>query len=183
MREQCSVRTSVDVDEAFGIIEPYFIAVRERFIRSGARRVKKTRLEVARWVHDSPRHFAATEDTGHAIVIAPEFCELPPETVLAILSHEFGHAVDFLYPATYFVMDDGELVELPPVPLRAFEDKREEQTNYARARAWEKRDKDMVERTADRIAEHMTGRLIGYSGPCELQSFDRGERPRRSGLR
>lgn len=45
-------------------------------------------------------------------------------------------------------------------------------------RAWSERGTTQVEWAADGIAETVTGRRIGYSGNCMLQSFDRGaERP------
>lgn len=176
------MRTSLSLDEAEAVIEPYFTAVKETFQESGATLTKSVRLELAEWAHDKPRHYAATEDTGRLIVVAPEFAELPEGTILAILSHEFGHAVDFLYPGEFMVVDDGELVMMPKIPKGALES-RQTEAAIARARVWRDRDKDTVERTADAIAEHFTGRLIGYSGPCELQSFERGVRPRRLGLR
>jgi hypothetical protein len=177
------VRATLTVEEAEAVLEPYFLAVKEVFVANGAKRCVRVKLEIAPWIHDSPRHFAATEETGKTMVVSPEFAELPEETVIAILSHEFGHAVDFLYPGEYLLVDDGELVEMPPVPAGKLIDKKAEQAHIARARAWEKRDKDAVERTADAIAEKFTGHLIGYCGPCELQCFDRGRRPRRAGLR
>jgi hypothetical protein len=176
------IRATLTVEEAEAVIEPYFLAVRDIFVGNGAARCKRVTMEVAPWIHDSARHFAATESTGRSMVVSPEFAELPEETVLAILSHEFGHAVDFLYPGEYLLVDDGELVKMPPVPAKLI-DKHAEQANIARTKAWEKRSKDAVERTADSIAEMFTGRLIGYCGPCELQCFDRGHRPRRPGLR
>jgi len=42
-------------------------------------------------------------------------------------------------------------------------------------RAWQTRDDDVVELTADAIAHHVVGARIGYVGPCLLQCFDRGE--------
>lgn len=176
------VRSPISVEEAEAVIDVYFTVVKETFVRAGAKRVKKVDLEVARWVHDSPRHYAATEETGRHIVAAPEFAELPEPTLVAIMAHEFGHAVDFLYPGEFKLMDDGELVRMPAAP-RELIDKKAEQAMIARMRALRDRDKDTVERTADAIAEHFTGRKIGYLGPCELQCFDRGVRPRRLGLR
>jgi len=176
------VRSSLTIDEAAAVAEPYFLAVREVFLIGGASRCKKVRLEIASWIHDSPRHFAACESTGRVMVLAPEVLELPEATVLAILSHEFGHATDFLYPGEFVLVDDGELVRMPPVP-EYLVNKKAEQANVARMTAWEKRDADTVERTADSIAEHFTGKRIGYCGPCELQCFNRGARPRRDGLR
>jgi hypothetical protein len=176
------IRTGLALDEARVILEPYFLAVKEKFMESErVPLVRSVSLEVLDWVHNAPRHFAATEETGRRIVVAPEFAELPEDTVLAILSHEFGHAVDFLYPGDYMV-DDSGLVRMPKRPMRAM-DERAESAVRARMRVWQRRDKDTVERTADAVAEHFTGRTIGYSGPCELQSFERGTRPRRAGLR
>jgi len=183
MGEACpEIHPLLSVEEAEAVIEPYFLAVQEVFVANGATKCKKVRLEVAPWIHDSPRHFAATEDTGKIMIVSPEFAELPEDTVVAILSHEFGHAVDFLYPGEYLLVDDGELVKMPHVPAKLI-DKKAEQANLARMRGWEKRDKDTVERTADAIAEMFTGKRIGYCGPCELQCFNRGRRPRRAGLR
>jgi hypothetical protein len=177
------VRASLSLDAAEAVIEPYFAAVKQVFVEGGASSAKKVRLELAGWAHDAPRHYAATEDTGRVIITAPEFAELPEETIVAILAHEFGHAVDFLYPGKYVFADD-ELVEMP-MPDRDGDliDKKAEQANVARMRAWRRRGKDDVERTADAIAELFTGQQIGYCGPCELQCFNRGTRPRRLGLR
>jgi hypothetical protein len=176
------IRSSRTDEEAEAVIEPYFLAVQETFVKAGAERCKKVRFEVAPWIHDSARHFAACEDTGRRMVVAPEIAELPEETLLAILSHEFGHATDFLYPAEFVLIDDGELVRLPRVPAKLI-NKKAEQANLARMNAWQRRDSDSIERTADAIAERYTGHLVGYCGPCELQCFDRGRRPRRKGLR
>lgn len=166
--------TDLTVEEAYAILEPYFLAVQERFVAEGAKRASNVRLEVAPWAHDTLRHFAATATTGSPVVVAPELAELPEETVLAILSHEFGHAVDYLYPGEYVLVDDGELVRLPPTPAHDLGGKRGEQAYLARMKRWERRDDDAVERTADAIAEHFTGHAIGYCGPCDLQCFDRG---------
>ncbi len=170
------------MEEAEAVIDPYFTVIQKIFMEGGAE-VRKVRLELARWAHDTPRHFAATEDTGRVIIVSPEFAMLPEETIAAIISHEFGHVVDFLYPGRYVLIDDGELVEMPVVPEGALISDKAEQAHVARARAWRRRSKDSVERTADAIAELFTGRTIGYCGPCELQCFDRGRRPRRLGLR
>ena len=183
MGEACpQIESFLTVEEAEAVIEPYFLAVQEVFIGNGSKRCKKTRLEIAPWIHDSPRHFAACEDTGNVIITAPEFAELPEETVLAILSHEFGHATDFLYPGEFVLIEDSELVRYPPVPAKLI-DAKAEQAHLARIKSWEHRSKDTIERTADFITEMFTGKLIGYCGPCELQCFNRGHRPRRPGLR
>jgi hypothetical protein len=174
--------TELTVEEAQAILEPYFIAVQERFVAEGAGRARGVRLEVAPWAHDSDRHFGATSTTGSPLVVAPELAELPEETVLAIFSHEFGHSIDYLYPGEYVLMDDGELVRLPPTPASDFGGRRGEQAYLARMTHWNDRDDDTVERTADAIAEHFTGHAIGYCGPCSLQCFDRGT-SRPEGLR
>jgi hypothetical protein len=175
------VRRSVTEEEAFIVLEQYFTALKRTFVEEGAERLEPVRLEIAPWVHDSPRHFAATAPAGNLIVAAPELAELPEETVVAILAHECGHATDFLYPGDYQLMDDGELIRLPPVPAELI-DERAAQANLARMRAWRRRDEDTIERAADAIAECFTGRVIGYCGPCSLQCFDRG-RPRPRGVR
>jgi len=176
------IRSPLTVEEAEAVIEPYFLAVRDVFVGNGATKCKRVTLEIAPWIHDSPRHFAATEESGKLMVVSPEFAELPEDTVIAILSHEFGHAVDFLYPGEYMLVDDGELVKMPRVPPGKL-DLKGTQASVARSRSWRDRDKDTIERTVDSIAEMFTGHLIGYCGPCELQCFDRGHRPRRPGLR
>lgn len=164
-------------DEAFAILEPYFLAVRTQFVEQ-APRVKKVQLDISRQMHDTARHFAGW--SGRAVLASPEMVHLPEETVLAILSHEFGHAVDFLYPGAYVLVDGEGLVHQGDV---AGSDKRAEQARVAIARRWEKRDDDTVERTADAIAEMVLGRSIGYSGPCLLQTFGPGVRPRPEGLK
>jgi hypothetical protein len=174
--------TDLTVEEAYAILEPYFLAVQERFSDAGAKRVKDVRLEVAPWAHDTPRHFGATAHKGSPIVVAPELAELPEGTVLAIFAHEFGHAVDGLYPGEYVLMEDGELVRLPPTPASDLGGRRGEQAYLARMTHWNGRDDDTIERTADAIAEHFTGHAIGYCGPCDLQCFDRGT-SRPEGLR
>jgi len=177
-------------EEAHAIIEPYFDAVQETFVGGGAKRAKSVHFEVHPWVHDSPRHFAACSEHGTPILAAPDLAELPEETLLAILSHEFGHAVDFLYPAEYEVREGGivRLPEIPPGNLKRFFDgdehlgKKADQVVLARMKRWYDRDVDTVEATADAIAVGFTGRAIGYCGPCDIQCFDRG-RPRPAGLR
>jgi hypothetical protein len=166
-------------EEAFAVLEPYFEAIRDRFL-SESPKVSRVRLDIDASIHDARRHFAAWDLDLHRIVVAPHMAELPEETVLAIFAHEFGHAVDFLYPATYTV-SDGELVTLPSLPDEPG-DKRSRQAVAARLRWWKERDDDTIERTADAIGESVLGRRIGYCGPCLLQCFD-GIKPRPLGLR
>jgi len=183
--EHCpDTKTGISNDEAFVVLEPYYAAAREIFeIYERERwptqkaRLPRVRLEIARWIHDSPRHFAATADDGSHVIVAPEMTELPEQTVLAIFSHEFGHAIDMIYAPEFFLVDG----ELRWVPIPG-DDDRAGQARVARMKQWERRDRDTVEMLADAIAEHVTGTSIGYSGPCLLQSFGRGEK-RPAGLR
>ena len=176
MTEQCSeLTTDLGADEALLIIEPYYQAVRELFVVSGLKKVRRTRLYCAPWVHDSPRHFGACRDDGTAIVVAPEMAELDERIVLAILAHELGHATDFLYPGRFVLGHE----------RKAQERDREKFTNGQWTRwikSWEQRDADTVELVADAIAELATGHQIGYVGPCRLQCFDAGK-ARPQGLR
>lgn len=155
--------------EAQVVIEPYFAAVQQQFVEFGLDRCKKTRLVCAPWVHDSPRHFGACAEDGQRIYVAPEMADLPDTTVLAILSHEFGHAIDFLYPAQFALGREG-------LQQRNFERVSDKQFR-AWLSGWQGRDRDIVEVTADAIAEHVLEAPIGYSGPCELQSFEGPARP------
>jgi len=104
---QCEApETDLTTDEAFVILEPYFLAAQELFLDAGLRKTERTRFYVAPWVHDSPRHFAATRDDGLAVMMAPEAAELPEGTVAAFFAHELGHATDFLYPGEWVLGED-----------------------------------------------------------------------------
>jgi len=167
--------TDLTESEALSVIEPFYEETREIFLGAGLSALRRTRLYCAPWIHDSPRHFAACKDDGSAIIVAPHLAELPIETLGAILAHELGHAVDFLYPAEFVVGPDHLAVR------RRREDFDERQ--WLRwMREWQRREKDVVERTADAIARVVTGIDIGYVGPCELQCFNRGS-ARPQGLR
>lgn len=161
------------------ILDPYFRALREEFLaderaRFGGARLARVMLDCASWREAcgeecAVRNFAATSEDGRLVVAAPELVELPEDTVLAILAHELGHAYDFSYPGQW-LLADGELV-------RVHADDRDplvERVRLARARAWRDRDADTVERVADEIASLVLGREIRYSGPCLLQTFERG---------
>lgn len=169
-------RTDLTCDDALAIIEPYYHAMQEVFVESGSLALcKKTRLYVAPWVHDAARHFAACRDDGKAIIVAPELAELDERMVLAILAHELGHACDFLYPGEFALGKDRQ----------ALRRDREEFTDKQWAKwvqAWQKRDDDAVEFTADAVTQLATGMTIGYTGPCQVQSFARGK-ARPQGLR
>jgi hypothetical protein len=168
--------TDLTTEEAHAIIEPYFLVVREQFLDAGLDRVRSVQLRCRRWVHNTPRHFAACFEDGSEIVVAPELAELGYDTVCAMLAHELGHATDFCYPGEFVLQGDR-------VERRRFDVEDPQQVKQWRKwrSGWKERDTDTVELTADAIAEHVMGVPIGYRGPCLLQAFE-GE-PRPIGLR
>jgi hypothetical protein len=171
-----------DAEVAFYIVEPYFEAAVDTasgFVEGLGLpdRTGEIRLEIRAEMHDTARHFAGCQTDGRLIAFAPQVVDLPEETLGAIMLHEIGHALDFLYPGV-FVLRAGDLdVMVPPnddpVQMRRY---------LNRVRQWYDRDDDTVERTADAVAEAMSDRRIGYLGPCLLQTLDAGV-PRPKGLR
>lgn len=176
MSECADTTTTVTLDEAFAILEPYFIAMQERFVEAGLTETKRVRLYVAPSMHDSARHFAGAREDGTVIMLAPEMVELPEPTTAAIIAHEFGHATDFLYPGEFVLGENRSAVRRQRNGLE------NDDRWITWLKDWEKRDDDVVEYMADAIAERVTGRRIGYVGPCKLQTFDRGK-ARPQGLR
>lgn len=172
----------LDKGETRLVIEPYFDAVRERFLAHGLRRAEKVKLDVED-LH-SGRNYAATRDDGVLILVSPELCDLDEDQVVGILAHEFGHATDFLYPAR-FQLCSGELMDWPSPSWsqKARQAEQDDRGAYNRMVQWEKRGHDITERTADAIASLVFGRPVQYAGPCLLQSFERGQAPRPIGLR
>jgi hypothetical protein len=166
--------TELTLDEAHSVLEPYFLAVRAVFLEAGLTATKRVRFHVERGLHDTPRHFAACSGDGRNIYAAPELAEMPYETTIAILAHEFGHASDFLYP--------GEFALGSERVIRRLRDSVDEKQWLRWQKSWEGRSDDVVEITADKIAELVWGKPIGYLGPCLLQSFTGGV-PRPLGLR
>lgn len=163
---------------AYAVIEPHFDAVRDHYAshrpdgKTALSEVRRTKLVVDRRIRDSERHYAACRDDGLLIVVAPEAADLRHEQLVALLSHEFGHATDFLYPARYAGRRDEAAVWVP-----------EGVRKMARIRrAWAERTDDQVEWDADSIAMAVTGRKIGYCGPCLIQCFSGGS-ARPAGLR
>lgn len=102
------------------------------------------------------RQFAYCEqnDKGVRIVVAPDFEEQGSDHVEAILAHEIGHAIDFLYTRKQIESVLGSA--LPKTP----------------------------ERLADEIVYRLWGTRISYNGKLCLQSFRSGitPRPRKLGL-
>ncbi len=172
------VETDLTLDEAFVVIEPYFEAVRERYVATGLDRCSRVRLFCAGHLHDTPRHFAACRDDGLIIMVAPELAaaEIMEDTILAVMAHELGHATDFLYPGEFAFGGD----DAPAIRRDSDSMKRKHWLSWQRS--WEERDDDLVERTADAISHYALGFRYGYAGPCMLQSFD-SARARPYGLR
>jgi hypothetical protein len=165
------------------VVAPHFEGVRDVFLSFSPepdlrlQKLKKIKFVIDESMHDTPRHFAATRDDGLLMLFAPEIVDLDVETLVAIIAHEFGHALDFLYPARFYMPADGPaeatwIVERD-LDTRAFR---------TWSKIWDKRNRDQIEWAADGIAEFMTGKHITYCGPCILQCFSGGiERPK--GLR
>lgn len=179
----CSLlHTDLSREEARTVLEPFFEAARELFLEAGLERCVKTKLVVSGKMHDTPRHFAACRDDGLLIYVAPQMVELPDHFVVGIMAHEFGHAVDFLYPGEFRLRGEAAAREA----REAVGPKQ-----WARVlRTWQRvhesqgtEDMDQVERLADAIAASVYGAPIGYGGPCRLQTFQGGETPRPEGLR
>ena len=161
------------------VIRPSFDAVQDVFSEyhrrfGGSHEIERVSLLVNPERHDSERHFAACAMSGKLIEIAPEGADLPLETLTAIICHELGHASDFLNPGSWeFVSRDK--------PARWVPEDAKPEKRKAIERRWLNRDDDEIEWWADSIAYAVTGRKIGYCGPCLLQCFDGARRPR--GLR
>ena len=159
--------------------------MRVLYVDHGFSRCADTKLEVAGWVHDTPRHFAGCRDDGKLVVAAPQLADLPIDNVVAVFSHELGHAVDFLYP-TRFQLVIEELREFPgdwdvDIQRRPTADL-DAKTLRAVMDQWKNRDEEQIEQLADAIAELVVKKPVTYAGPCLLQTFAGGE-PRPVGLR
>lgn len=176
----CRLAEFDDATVAYTIIEPYFdLAVEKarRFVQTQGldpSKLDAVKLRVDKVMHDTARHFGGCRTDGKVVVLAPQIVDLPEQVLGAVMLHEIGHAVDFLYPGVF---------ALRGRKLQAVErDFRGTRNALNRAASWDRRDADTVEFTADAIAERMSGRAIGYLGPCQLQTL--GVRaPRPAGLR
>ena len=165
----------VEPEVAASVIRPYFDAVRDTFASfvpvpscGPMAKLADVVFVVNEKRHDTPRHFAACRNDGKQLEFAPQFVELPVATMVAILAHEFGHAADFAYPAHWRIQPGG------PGLAEWIGDPQESKWGRNWAKSWESRSPDQVEWTADGIATVVTGRSIGYCGPCTLQCFDQG---------
>jgi hypothetical protein len=167
---------------AAAVLQPHFDAVRDAFLayradadHEGFVKLKKTKFVVDPKIRDSIRHFAACRDDGLLILFAPECVDLPDTTLVPIVAHELGHALDHLYPAEW-------MQGAGPGKARWIGDRGDSKMGRRWKRLWRERSRDQIEWTADGIAETVTGQKLGYCGACMLQCFNAGvERP--AGLR
>lgn len=173
------------VELAAIVLGPHFDAVRDTFAAfepdPGMRlaKLERTTFLVDPKVRNSERHFAACSEDGRTILLAPELSEQDLDTVVAILSHEFGHAADFSYPSMWFGERGKPAVWLGDLTKAKLAEERERGREWARL--WAERPADAVEWTADSIAHAVIGRPIGYCGPQLVQCFGGVHRP--AGLR
>lgn len=176
MTECVSVTTDLTNEEAHLILEPYYDEVRRRYVDAGLDLCRRTRLVVDPSMHDTARHFAACQDDGKLILVAPELAEYHEEVVLAIMAHELGHACDFLYPGEFAMgAEDAPALRRSPDSMKS-------RHWHQWLRDWRKRDDDLVELTADAISHYALGVRYGYRGPCLIQTFG-ATKPRPVGLR
>lgn len=167
-----------EAEVAYAIIEPHFDAIRDVYLEHplpGGQHLdalEKTRLVIDPAVRDSVRHYAACRDDGLLIVLAPQAAELAMESLVALLCHELGHAVDFLYPGRWACLRGAPAVWVPEGTRRMGRIRR----------AWADRSDDQIEWDADAIAYAITGKPIAYCGPCLVQCFSGGV-ARPAGLR
>jgi hypothetical protein len=189
---------------AAAVLTPHFDAVRDLFAAyrpaSGEQltKMRKVQFVIDPAIHDSERHFAATLNDGLLMGFSPLIVDLPVETLVAIVTHEFGHAADFAFPGSWMspMEGPGEALWLGPVasqPDRKMRklagewhklwDLRNRRAHAGDRTPTEKLARDQVEWAADAIAFRVTGQRLGYCGPCLLQCL-RAEAPDRpAGLR
>lgn len=177
MTEACSyITTDLTDEEAHAIMEPYFEAIRAEYVAAGLVLCKRTRLVIDPSMHDTSRHFAACQDDGLVILLAPEIAEMSDSAGMAIIAHELGHACDFLYPGHFAMQGDDEPAQLrDPASMKP-------KHWHKWIKDWQARDGDLVEMTADAIAHRVMGVRYGYQGPCLIQNFG-AARLRPQGLR
>jgi hypothetical protein len=172
-----------DLELAAAVLEPHFDAVRDVFSDFcpnegdvSLSKLRKVKLIVDSSVRDSPRHYAACRTDGKYIILAPQAAELPLEQLVAIISHEFGHAADFSYPACWVTPERGDEQAI------WIGDREEDRYTRKWFKLWNQRSDEQVEIAADSIAYTITGMPITYCGPCMIQCFS-GTMSRPKGLR
>lgn len=157
--------TDLSDEEAYAVIEPYFEVVRDEYVNAGLTLCRRTKLIIDPAMHDTARHFAACQDDGLKIYIAPEAADEPDSALCAIIAHELGHACDFLYPGQFAMgAEDAPAIFRDPSAMKP-------KHWHSWLRDWRKRDGDLVELTADAIAHRVMGVRYGYRGPCLIQDF------------
>lgn len=169
------------------VLLPHFDAVRDIFAAFSPEpgivldKAARVRFVIDDKIRDKPRHFAATTEDGLRMFFAPQIVDQAEETLVAIVAHEFGHAVDFLYPCRWISPPDGPGVArwiTAEDEERVRRSVRLHNDRYLWPKLWRERNADHVEWAADGIAEAVTGKKIVYKGPCVLQAFTGGiERP------
>jgi hypothetical protein len=168
------------------VLAPYFNGARDTYVAFSPEpgmtleKLAKTQFVVDAKNHNSGRHFASTRDDGMLMVFAPQLVQLPVETLIAILAHEFGHAADFAYPAHWLTRGQ------PDDRAKWIGDPSETKQARKWRRLWYDQNdhsgrdgnRDRIEWRADAIAFTVTGNRLGYCGDCLLQCFNGGiERP------
>lgn len=169
-------------DFAYSVIAPHFDAVRHAFSRfepePGVRLAKlgRTKLVVTRAAFEPPRHYARCRTDGYLVEVAPEAMDLSHETLVAMLTHELGHAADFAYPSSWVVLGTAE--DRYGFWIGGRDDKAARRWRGL----WHERSDAQIEQSADAIAYTVTGLRVEYCGPCMLQCFSGGV-PRPASLR
>lgn len=185
----------LDADRAWAVLRPYWEQIVSTFRHKGhAEPGKVTRVKVDPKWHDTCRHFAGASQDAKILVVAPELADMPVASIVAILAHEAGHFVDLSNPGRYWfrtacnvrLRKGARAVSVRDVPetyrdatLFLFE-RLPEKNLGKHLNEWRERESDEVERTADAIAEVVTGQRIGYTGApgCLVQTMGSGvERP------
>lgn len=176
-------RPEIDLKRAGVILEPFVEDIRDAYIEFGLTKVNGTRVIVSEEAREGKRHFAACRTDGAKILLAPDLIRLPTATAVGIIAHEFGHAADYLYPAAF------EPGFLGGMTFRQYGMRSNDGVPRGIAARWNARDDYAIETAADGIAELVLtkreGRkvIIGYNGPCLLETIGAGVRPRPRGLR
>lgn len=138
----------------------------------GLRSTRRVVWRIDDSIRDRSRRYAVTDTNDFSlafgaqdvrILVASDLHDLSFEHQQMILLHEWGHAVDFLYPALIDVSG----------PLR-WHWKRPTLANQA---AWLERTHDEIEQMADRLVLGLWGIVVGYKGKKKLQSWSGTARP------
>jgi hypothetical protein len=167
--DRCLVRPRLSDHDSKKLYDHHMGLLKRELLAKGWDRAAETRWQQDESVRDTYRHFAATDQDGSLISISYDLWRLPGDQPIGILAHEWGHALDFLYPAEIAQIVGGR-------PVLSEPDDRE-------LERWRKRSKDEVEVAADEIVFGVWGRALRYDPRCHLQSFSAGTRGRPRGLR